>query len=58
MLLAVFSYWGLGFSSAWWFGFVMELGGAGIWVGLVFGLGAAAALLNWRFSYLSRRLAF
>ena len=58
MLLAVFSYWGLGFSSAWWFGFVMELGGAGIWVGLVFGLGAAAALLNWRFSHLSRRLAF
>lgn len=58
MLLAVFSYWGLGFTAAWWFGFVLEFGGAGIWAGLALGLGAAAVLLNWRFSYLSRRLVF
>ena len=58
MLLAVFSYWVLGFSAAWWFGFVLELGGAGIWIGLALGLGAAAVLLNWRFDYLSRRVVF
>jgi len=48
MIIAALSYWGFGLSAAYVFGFVMDLGGVGIWSGLALGLGVAALLLNIR----------
>ena len=49
MILALISYWPIGFLCAWFFAFPAGFGGIGIWFGFVGGLGAAAVLLNWRF---------
>lgn len=49
MLAAAVSYWALGVPAGWVLGFPLGLGGAGIWMGLVVGLGAAAAMLSLRF---------
>jgi MATE family multidrug resistance protein len=49
MVYAAFSYWGVGVPSAYVLGFVLDLGGIGIWGGMALGLGVAAVLLNWRF---------
>ncbi len=50
MWIAVASYWGLGVPSAYLLGFVLDLGGKGVWGGLAVGLTAAGILLTWRFS--------
>ncbi|HAR82126.1 MULTISPECIES: MATE family efflux transporter [Sulfitobacter] len=49
MLLAGFSYWIVGMPASYLMGFVFDLEGVGVWLGLVFGLGVAAILLNARF---------
>ncbi|MCY1298908.1 Multidrug resistance protein NorM [compost metagenome] len=49
MLLALISYWPIGFVCAWAFAFPFNFGGMGVWFGFVLGLAAAAVLLNWRF---------
>jgi MATE family multidrug resistance protein len=49
MLLAMVSYWPIGFVCAWLFAFPFNFGGIGVWFGFVLGLAAAAVLLNWRF---------
>ncbi|CCE95971.1 putative multidrug efflux protein [Sinorhizobium fredii HH103] len=49
MILAMISYWPIGFVCAWVFAFPLEFGGVGVWFGFVLGLAAAALLLNWRF---------
>ncbi|PTA98545.1 Multidrug resistance protein MdtK [Sulfitobacter pontiacus] len=49
MLLAGFSYWIVGMPASYLLGFVFDLDGVGVWLGLVFGLGVAAILLNARF---------
>ncbi len=49
MIFAALSYWGIGAPCSYVFGFVFDLGGVGVWLGLVVGLGAAAVLLNLRF---------
>ncbi|WP_435229226.1 MATE family efflux transporter [Pseudopelagicola sp. nBUS_20] len=49
MVIAAFSYWVIGVPSGYYLGFVAGLNGVGIWLGLVFGLSVAAALLMWRF---------
>tara|TARA_R110002110_G_scaffold83290_2_gene216196 strand:+ start:637 stop:1998 length:1362 start_codon:yes stop_codon:yes gene_type:complete len=49
MILAGFSYWIVGMPASYLLGFVFDLGGVGVWLGLVFGLGVAAILLNARF---------
>ena len=49
MLLAGFSYWIVGMPASYLLGFVFDLEGVGVWLGLVFGLGVAAILLNARF---------
>jgi MATE family multidrug resistance protein len=54
MLIAVFCYWGIGMGTAIWFGIYGEMGPAGLWLGLVTGLLAAAIILNLRFYFLSR----
>jgi MATE family multidrug resistance protein len=49
MVLAALSYWAVGLPVAWVFGFVLGLGGQGVWLGLVVGLGLAAVTLSIRF---------
>ncbi|WP_340247167.1 MATE family efflux transporter [Sulfitobacter pontiacus] len=49
MLLAGFSYWIVGMPASYLLGFAFDLEGVGVWLGLVFGLGVAAILLNARF---------
>ena len=49
MLLAACSYWLIGIPSSYFLGFTLGLGGAGLWLGLVLGLAAAASSLMWRF---------
>ncbi|AWB49092.1 MATE family efflux transporter [Gemmobacter aquarius] len=49
MLLAAFSYWGVGIPSSYGLAFVLGLGGVGLWLGLVIGLAVAASSLMWRF---------
>lgn len=49
MLLAAFSYWGVGIPSSYVLAFPLGLGGVGLWLGLVIGLAVAATSLMWRF---------
>lgn len=49
MLIAAFSYWGVGLPTSYILGFPLGYGGEGIWAGLVVGLTAAAVLLMARF---------
>jgi len=56
MILALISYWGIGFVLAYVLAFPLGWGGIGIWVGFVFGLLAASFLLLGRFVILIRRM--
>lgn len=56
MLLAIASYWGVGFGAALLLGFPLGLGGVGIWLGFLVGLAAAAVSLNARFFSISARI--
>lgn len=49
MVIAVFSYWGIGMTSAYMLGFRMGYGATGVWWGLALGLLFAAVLMNWRY---------
>ncbi|MCR9134900.1 MAG: MATE family efflux transporter [Alphaproteobacteria bacterium] len=49
MVIAVFSYWGIGMTSAYLFGFWLDFGAIGVWWGLALGLLFAAVLMNWRY---------
>ncbi|TVP73071.1 MAG: MATE family efflux transporter [Rhodobacteraceae bacterium] len=49
MLIAAFSYWGIGMPVSYVLGFPLGFGGEGIWAGLVVGLSVAAVMLMWRF---------
>jgi MATE family multidrug resistance protein len=49
MLIAAFSYWGVGLPTSYLLGIRYGFGGEGIWAGLVVGLSAAAVLLMARF---------
>ena len=52
-LIAIFSFWGIGFTSCWVLGVHTELGPLGVWLGLSAGLIAQAILLTWRFHRLT-----
>lgn len=56
MLLALISYWPIGFVFAWVFAFPLGFGGIGVWIGFVVGLLAAAVFLNYRFYRIYRAL--
>ena len=49
MIVALISYWVVGLSGGYLFGFQLDMGGVGLWWGLVLGLTTAAILLGWRF---------
>jgi MATE family multidrug resistance protein len=56
MWIAGASYWLAGFPMCLALGFGLKMQGLGIWIGLAFGLAVAAALLAWRFLWLSRKM--
>ena len=56
MILALISYWAVGFVLAYMLAFPLGFGGIGIWLGFVFGLLAASILLLGRFAILVRRM--
>ncbi|MCV3272928.1 MATE family efflux transporter [Roseobacter sinensis] len=49
MIFAALSYWAVGVPCSYLFGFVFDLEGIGVWLGLVVGLGLASVLLSLRF---------
>ncbi|WP_120499952.1 MATE family efflux transporter [Roseovarius sp. EL26] len=49
MVIAGFSYWIVGVSASYYLGFVIEMGGLGVWLGLAIGLAVAAVLLLIRY---------
>ncbi len=55
MIVAVVTYWGLGATSAYVMGFVLNWGGVGVWGGLFVGLAAAGVLMAARFLMKARR---
>ncbi|MGE0582185.1 MAG: MATE family efflux transporter [Steroidobacteraceae bacterium] len=55
MVLSVVAYWLVGFPLAYGFGVVLGLGAGAVWTGLIAGLFVAAALLSWRYAFISRR---
>ncbi|HEX4303894.1 MAG TPA: MATE family efflux transporter [Rhizomicrobium sp.] len=56
MWIAGASYWLAGFPACMFFAFGLGLNGLGIWYGLAFALTVAAALMCWRFWWMSRRV--
>ena len=55
MILALISYWPIGFFFAWLLAFPLGLGGIGIWLGFLVGLAAASLFLSIRFYTLVKR---
>ncbi|GHA15703.1 multidrug resistance protein NorM [Devosia pacifica] len=54
MLAAIIGYWFIGLPTAYALGFVADLEGVGIWLGLAVGLSAVAIVLTWRFAWRER----
>jgi MATE family multidrug resistance protein len=55
LIFAGISFWLIGFTACWVFGFTLALGAYGIWIGLSVGLAIYAVLLTWRFHLLTAR---
>ena len=49
MIMAAFSYWGVGVPTSYVLGFIFGLDGVGVWLGLTVGLAVAGVLLQMRF---------
>lgn len=54
MAIAIFAYWIAGMPLAYIFGFKLQMGGVGVWIGLAVGLGFAAIFMTARFFILTR----
>lgn len=55
-VICFIAYWIIGFPVSIYFGQANQLGSMGIWLGLLAGLTASAAMLHLRFNYLSKQL--
>jgi MATE family multidrug resistance protein len=55
LVFAGVSFWLVGFTGCWVFGFTLGLGPYGIWIGLSLGIALYAILLTWRFHRLTAR---
>jgi MATE family multidrug resistance protein len=55
LIFAFVSFWLIGFTGCWVFGFTLALGAYGIWIGLSVGLAVYAVLLTSRFHLLTAR---
>lgn len=56
MFVNIVAYWGIGLPIGYWAGLHKGWGPEGFWIGLIFGLSAAAVMHNIRFRYLSNRI--
>jgi MATE family multidrug resistance protein len=56
MFVNIVAYWGIGLPIGYWAGLHRGWGPEGFWIGLIFGLSAAAVMHNIRFRYLSNRI--
>jgi len=54
MVVAMIGYWGFGVGTAWFFGFVLNWRGIGVWIGLAAGLAFVAVVLTTRFAMRER----
>jgi len=54
MLSSIFSFWMLGFVTSWYLCFEKNMGAAGLWIGIIVGLTAAAILNIFRFKFKSK----
>jgi len=57
MLILIATYWGIGFSSAWWLAFPVGLGPVGAWLGLMLCLWSSGVFLWLRLRHVEGRLA-
>jgi MATE family multidrug resistance protein len=55
MAITALAYWGIGMPIGWWLAFHAGFGARGMWMGLIAGLTAAAALLFLRFARMAAR---
>lgn len=53
MMLSFLSYWCIGLTSGYWLGFRWNLGGTGLWLGLMIAVAIAAVVFIWRFQTLT-----
>lgn len=56
MYITFIAYWIVGFPISYYLGLETDLGAAGVWIGLLAGLTAAALFLYLRFHYLTKKL--
>lgn len=56
MFVAIVAYWIVGLPLGYFFGFVVDLGAPGVWIGFVAGLSTAAGAFLFRFHRQSKRL--
>lgn len=56
MVITFVAYWIIGFPISYWLGLKTDLGGMGIWIGLLVGLTVAAVWLLQRFNVATKRL--
>ena len=56
MFIAIVAYWIIGLPLGYFFGFVVDLGAPGVWMGFVAGLSTAAGAFHFRFYRQSARL--
>ncbi len=54
MIVAMIGYWGFGVGTAWFFGFILNWRGVGVWMGLAAGLAFVAIVLTARFGLRER----
>ncbi|NJR61418.1 MAG: MATE family efflux transporter [Cyanobacteria bacterium CRU_2_1] len=56
MLLSGLAFWGVGLTSGYVLGFLLEFAGAGLWIGQSIGVAVAGAIFVWRFHRLTTYL--
>ena len=54
-IVTFIAYWVISIPLAYYLGFVLKMGGIGIWIALSLGLTLSAIMLFWRFKKLSQR---
>lgn len=56
MYISTVAFWLIALPSAYVLGFILKLGGMGIWIGLTIGLTLGAIAIQWRFVWLVKRV--
>lgn len=54
LFIVIISYWVIGIPVGYLFGFTLQFGAVGIWIGIITGIACAALSLAWRFNCVTR----